>query len=172
MAIAVAAVIAVAAMVALAVALDSHRPGAVETSPAETSPAEHESTSIREADAALMEQLESLSRCLELADHRVHLPDDLGPVVPGFGGASEPPPADSAGCVVSATSSGSPGRHLTFGLGSSPFGIGNAQVLPNGARRGEIEDGFAAEVTRDGTTMFVLGYGVTLAEFDGVAGSL
>jgi hypothetical protein len=48
-----------------------------------------------------------------------------------------------------------------------------ARRLPNGARRSEIEDGFAAEVdVEGGEVVHVLGYGMTPDEFDGVASSL
>jgi hypothetical protein len=98
------------------------------------------------------------------------LPDDFAPPQPGRGGASpdeEPPP-----CVEAATSRTDPGRHVTFGDGSSPYGLTDPQVLPNGARRAEVHEGYGAEVDVEGGVVYVLGYGVTLAEFDAVVGSL
>jgi hypothetical protein len=99
------------------------------------------------------------------------LPDDFGEPEPGRGGAGEG--AEPEECVFSATSNDNAARHVTFGTGASPYGMADPTELPNGARRSEIEDGFAAEVdVEGGEVVHVLGYGMTPDEFDGVASSL
>jgi hypothetical protein len=98
------------------------------------------------------------------------LPADFATPQPGRGGAApdeEPPP-----CVQSATSRVDPGRHVTFGDGSSPYGLPDPEILPNGARRAEIHEGYGGEIEAEGGIVYVLGYGMTPAEFDAVLGSL
>jgi hypothetical protein len=98
------------------------------------------------------------------------LPADFATPQPGRGGAA--PGEELPPCVQAATSRVDPGRHVTFGDGSSPYGLPDPEILPNGARRAEIHEGYGGEIEAEGGIVYVLGYGMTLAEFDAVLGSL